>query len=68
MYNILNDVMTILYYIILLELNVHSNPNSFPYLFIISSKSYSTYPYLSHIYIYMYIYYNRLGKKCGIFT
>ncbi len=44
-----------LYDIILLELFVHFNPNSFPYPFIISFKSNSTYPYLSNIYIYIYI-------------
>ena len=47
--------MIMLYDIILLELDVHFNPNSFPYPFIISFKSNSTYPYLSNIYIYIYI-------------
>ncbi len=44
--------MIILYDIILLELDVHFNPNSFPYPFIISFKSNS---YLINIYIYIYI-------------
>ena len=45
--------MIMLYDIILLELDVHFNPNSFPYPFIISFKSNSTYPYLFNIYIYI---------------
>ncbi len=45
--------MIMLYDIILLELDVNFNPNSFPYPFIISFKSNSTYPYLSNIYIYI---------------
>ncbi len=48
--------MIMLYDIILLELDVHFNPNSFRYTFIISFKSnstYHTYPYLSNIYIYI---------------
>ncbi len=47
--------MIMLYDIILLELDVHFNLNSFPYPFIISFKSNSTYPYLSNIYIFIII-------------
>ncbi len=43
--------MSMLYYIVLLELDLHFNPTSFRFPFIISFKSYSTYPYLSNLYI-----------------